>query len=38
VKVRLTAQLSDPQFANINPLISTIESEVAVRNRSLVNF
>src|SRR5262249_30528300 len=38
VKVRVTAQLADPQFLNINPLISAIESEVAIRNRSLINF
>jgi type II secretory pathway pseudopilin PulG len=38
VKVRVTAQLADPQFYNINPLISAIESEVAIRNRSLINF
>lgn len=35
VQVRVTAQLSDPQFYNINPLISAIETEVAVRNRIL---
>ncbi|MGH7895341.1 MAG: hypothetical protein ACREQL_11785, partial [Candidatus Binatia bacterium] len=34
VRVRVTAQLSDPQFTNINPLVSAIESEVAIRNRS----
>ena len=37
VMVTLTAQLADPQFANIQPLISAVETEVAVRNRSLVN-
>jgi Tfp pilus assembly protein PilW len=38
VRVRLTAQLASPQFYDIQPLISSIDSQVAVRNRSLVNF
>jgi Tfp pilus assembly protein PilW len=38
VRVRLTAQLASPQFFDIQPLISSIDSQVAVRNRSLVNF
>lgn len=38
VRVRLTAQLASPLFYDIQPLISSIDSQVAVRNRSLVNF
>ena len=38
VRVRLTAQLASPQFYDIQPLISSIDSEVAIRNRSFVNF
>ena len=38
VRVRLTAQLASPQFYDIQPLISSIDSQIAVRNRSLVNF
>jgi len=38
VKVRVTAQLASPQFYDIQPLISTVEIESAIRNRSLINF
>ena len=38
VRVKLTAQLASPQFYDIQPLISSIDSQVAIRNRSLVNF
>jgi hypothetical protein len=37
VRVRLTAQLSNPQFYNIQPLVSATDMEVAIRSRSLVN-
>jgi hypothetical protein len=37
VRVTLTAQLADPQFVNIQPLISAVQTEVAVRNRSITN-
>jgi hypothetical protein len=38
VRVRLTAQLANPQFYDIQPLMSSIDTEIAVRNRSLMNF
>ena len=38
VRVRLVAQLANPQFADIQPLVSTIDTEIAIRNRSLMNF
>ena len=38
VKVRVTAQLASPQFYDIQPLISSVETQMAVRNRSLYNF
>jgi hypothetical protein len=38
VRVRVTAQLASPQFFDIQPLISHVETEMAVRNRSLINF
>jgi hypothetical protein len=37
VRVQVTAQLSNPLFYNINPLISATDMEVAIRSRSLVN-
>lgn len=37
VRVRLTAQLSNPQFYNVQPLISATDMEVAIRSRSLMN-
>ena len=38
IRVRLTAQLADPQFGDIQPLVSSIDTEIAIRNRSLMNF
>jgi hypothetical protein len=38
VRVRLTAQLANPQFADVQPLISSIDTEIAIRNRSLMHF
>jgi hypothetical protein len=37
VRVQVTAQLSNPLFYNINPLISATDMQVAIRARSLVN-
>ncbi len=37
VRVQVTAQLSNPLFYNINPLISSTDMQVAIRARSLVN-
>ena len=37
VRVQVTAQLMNPQFYNINPLVSATDMEVAIRNRSLTN-
>jgi Tfp pilus assembly protein PilW len=37
VLIAVTAQLANPRFANIQPLISSIQTEVAIRNRSLTN-
>jgi type II secretory pathway pseudopilin PulG len=37
VRAQVTAQLANPQFNNINPLISKLDMEVAIRNRSLTN-
>lgn len=38
VRVRVTAQLASPQFYDIQPLISSVDTEVAIRNRSLGNL
>jgi hypothetical protein len=38
VRVRLTAQLASPQFADIQPLVSSIDTQIAIRNRSLMTF
>jgi len=37
VRVRVTAQLANPLFYNINPLISATDMQVAIRARSLIN-
>jgi hypothetical protein len=37
VRVQLTAQLSNPLFYNINPLISAADMQVAIRARSFMN-
>jgi hypothetical protein len=37
VRVQVTAQLANPLFYNINPLISATDMQVAIRARSLIN-
>jgi hypothetical protein len=37
VRVQLVAQLANPLFYNINPLISATDMQVAIRARSLIN-